>query len=97
MPVTSPGVTCAPDRLAMNQIATTPSFGSINLLQRLTELRDAFYSLDHWLIIKGYNAATSQLEDMHGAKTGASLGPPLSPNLLVFTGWQASEPCLLGF
>ena len=33
----------------------TPTLGSINLLEQHTELRKAFYSVDHWLIIKACN------------------------------------------
>jgi len=33
----------------------TPSLGSINLLEQHTELRKAFYSVDHWLIITACN------------------------------------------
>ena len=30
-----------------------PSSGSVNLLERLTELMETFYLLDYWFIIKG--------------------------------------------
>ena len=30
----------------------TPSLGSINLLEQLTDLRETFYLLDCWFIIK---------------------------------------------
>ena len=30
----------------------TPSLGSINLLEWLTELKETFYLLDHWFIMK---------------------------------------------
>ena len=38
----------------------TPFLGLINLLQRLTELRETFYLLDDQFIIKGYNSGTAR-------------------------------------
>lgn len=35
-----------------------PSLGLINLLKQLTELRETFFLLDYWFIIKGYNSET---------------------------------------
>ena len=37
-----------------------PSLGLINLLQQLTELREIFYLLDHWFIIKRYNSGKAR-------------------------------------
>ena len=40
-------------------VPTTPSLGLINLLEQLRELRETFYLLGNWLIIKGYNSGTT--------------------------------------
>lgn len=37
-----------------------PIFGSINLLEWFTELRETFYLLDHKFIIKEYNSGTTK-------------------------------------
>ena len=34
----------------------TSSLGLVNLLEQLTELRETFYLLNYWFIIKGYIA-----------------------------------------
>ena len=90
------GVTCAsnqPDRL---ELPMTFCSGSINLLERLTELRETFYSLDHWFMIKGYNSGTARwkrgigqgVRKGHRAST-PSLGSPLPPCLHMFTNREA--------
>lgn len=38
------------------EVPTTPSLGSVNLLERLTALREPFYLLDHRFITKGHNS-----------------------------------------
>ena len=44
----------------------TPSLGSINLQEWLTELRGTFYLLDHQFIIKGYNSGTAKWKSCIG-------------------------------
>lgn len=36
------------------------SLGLINLLERLTELRETYYSLGYQFIVKGYNPGTDR-------------------------------------
>lgn len=59
MMVTRPGChLCFWPTSYRSEVPTTPSLGSINLLESLIELRETFYFLDHWFIIKGYNPGT---------------------------------------
>ena len=48
----------------------TPSLGSINLLEPLTELRETFYLLDYQFIIKGYNSGTARWKRCTGPGMG---------------------------
>ena len=43
-----------------SEVPITPSSGAINSLEWLTEVRKTFHTLDHWLIIEGYNAGTTK-------------------------------------
>lgn len=54
--------------------AMTLASGSINLLEMLTELKEAFHSLGHRFIIKRW-LRDNQTEGMHGARSG--VGCPL--------------------
>ena len=49
------------------------SLGLINLLERLTELREIFYLLDNWLIVKGMRATLAQ--SALGHHSGSSPNP----------------------
>ena len=104
MPITSPGCHLyfwLPG--SKSEVSKTPSLGLINLLEWLTELRETFYLLDHWFIIKGYNSGTARwkrcrgqgMGKVHGAST-PSPGMPLSPQFQVFTNQKLSEPCPFG-
>lgn len=42
-----------------SEVPTTPSEGRINVLERLTGIREGFYSLDHQFAITGYNSGTA--------------------------------------
>lgn len=44
----------------ISQLSTTSSFGSINLLKQLTELREIFYLLHHEIIGRGYNSGAAR-------------------------------------
>ena len=48
----------------------TPSLGSINLVEWLTELREAFPLLDHWFITKEYNSGTAKWKRCMGPEVG---------------------------
>ena len=50
----------ASDWPAIDQFPMTPSLGSINLLEWLTELREAFYLVDYQFILKGYNSGMAR-------------------------------------
>lgn len=69
----------------------TSSSGLINLLKRLTELRQTCYLLDHWFIIRGYNSGTTKWKRCigHGMGKGhgaflPSLGVSLSQQFHMF-------------
>lgn len=52
-------VTCAVNQQAINQRFTSSLFGSVSLLEWVTEIRKTLYSLDYWLItkdIRGYKS-----------------------------------------
>ena len=87
-----------------SEVPTTPSLGSINLLEQLTELRETFYLLDYWFIIKGYNSGTARLKRCIGQSKGKGLGVStpspsllLPPNLHVFTYPEAFRTPSFGF
>lgn len=44
------------------EVPMTPSLGWVNLLDWFTELREVFYLLDNWFIVKWYNS-TNQMEE----------------------------------
>ena len=86
------------------KVPTTPSLGSINLLEWLSELRKSFYLLDHWFTIEGYNSGTARRKRCTGLgmlkAQGASmppLGVPLSQQLRTFINLDALQPCFGGF
>lgn len=85
--------------IEVDEVPRTASFGLVNLLEQLTELRETFYSLDYRFIMKGYNSRTARQKRCIGQGMGKrwrapmlSQMTPLSPNLHVFTSQE-----LLGF
>ena len=86
-------------------LVSTSSLVSVNMLEWLTELRETFYVVNHWFIIKGYNSEIAKWNRWTWEGIGKGLrasmpfpGTPLSPNLHVFTKpkdlWN---PFFLGF
>ena len=82
----------------------TPSLGSINLLEWLTELRKPIYSLDCLFIIKGYNSDT-QWNERDASSKGWGKGMELPSSLWACHYLQISKrsltqklskPCPLG-
>ena len=70
----------------------TSFLGSITFLEQLTEIRETFYLLDHWFIMKGYNSETARSKKFtgHGVWQGHGVSLPsprtqLSQCLHVFT------------
>lgn len=55
------------------------SLSSINFLERLTELRETYYSLDCWFIVKGFNSAQPDGSHARGSawREGSELSHPL--------------------
>ena len=75
-----------------SEVSMTRFFGSINLLEWLTDLRELFYLLDYRVIIKGYDSATARWKRCMkiGIEKGCRVSmifpsTPLSPNLHGFT------------
>lgn len=50
--------------------STTSSSGSINLAEQLTRLRETFYFLAYWFIIKGYNSGIVRKRGTQGKACG---------------------------
>ena len=48
------------------EVPMTPSLATINLLERLTELRNSVYSLDYQFIIQRYNTGTARWKKCTG-------------------------------
>ena len=80
-------VTCDSDQLTSYRlkVPTAPFLGSVDLLEQLTDLRETFYLLDSFSIIKGYNSGTARwkkcIRECMGQEYGAfilSLGAPVS-------------------
>ena len=76
----SPGLLT--DQLYIRSSNDPPALGSINLLGHLTELRETFYLLDYWFIIKGYNSGTARWKRDIGQGMGKG-------------GWSFSYPATL--
>ena len=73
-----------------------PSLGLINLLEWLTEIRKTFYSLDYWLIIKGYTSG--QPYGRHGTRKRCRDSMlSLGLHLHVFPHSEALQTCTFGF
>ena len=45
-----------------SEVPTAPSLSSINLLEQFTELRETFYLLNHWFIMKRCKSGTARWE-----------------------------------
>lgn len=73
MPGPSPAVTEFLTGGCRFAVPTTPSSGLINLLEQLTEPREALYSLGHWCIVKD---ATRGQPDGRRWGPGRGPGPP---------------------
>ena len=80
----------------------TPSLGSINFLEQLTELRETFYLLRSLVYYKRYNTGTARwkrcIEQVTGKGCRTSMpspGAPLSPDLYMFINPEA--PWILYF
>ena len=84
------------DRLARPAVPTTPSLGSINLLELLIELRETVYSLDHQFVIKGYNSGRARCTRCLGRGVGKVRGAPdflrMSPSPRFSAGSPARKP-----
>ena len=79
MPVTSPDCHLCFYRL---EVPTTPSLGSINLLEWLTELRETFYLLNYQFIVKGYNSGTARWKRYIRGGMGKGQGSSMLPESL---------------
>lgn len=86
------------------EVPMTPSFGSINLLEWFTELREIFYILIYQLILKVYNSGTTSRKRLRGQSMGKrlgtympSLGMILSMHFHMSTMQKLSKPCPVGF
>ena len=58
-----------------SEVFLTPSLVLISVLEQVTELRETFYLLDHWFVIRGYNSGTARWERCIGQVWGK--GPEL--------------------
>ena len=88
MPITSLGYHLTGYRL---EVPMTPSSDLINLQEWLTELRESFYLLDYWFIIKRYNSGIARWKRCTEQVTGKghrasthSLGALLCSDLRMF-------------
>lgn len=52
------------------EVPTISSLGSINLQERLTKLREGFYSLDHWFIMEAHNSGIAGWKSYIGRGMG---------------------------
>ena len=81
--------------------ATTPSLGSMHLLEQFTELRETFYLLDHQLIMNGWNSGTARWKRCLGRGTGrglrASMPFPGCYSSMCLPAQKLSEPHPFGF
>ena len=68
-----------------------PSFGSINLLEQLTELWKTFDLLDHWCMIKGCNSRTARRKRFIARHGVPQPGSSLNPVFLDFYGGFISQ------
>ena len=84
-------------------VPTTHSLGSVSLLEQLTELRETFYSLDHWCIVKGYNSGAARCKQRIGQGMGEGKGTVSmfsvhrSSRISTCSPWKPVNPILLGF
>lgn len=59
------------------EVPKKPSSGSIILLEELTEHRETFYLLDHWLFVKGCNSGAARQRGRRGKAWGKGRGAPM--------------------
>lgn len=105
MPVASPACHLGFWQISYNrsEVPMTPSSDLINLLDWLSKLREAFYLLDHWCIIKGYNSGTTRWKKCLGQGMGkgcrASVPSPDTnlPACPCAPTWNLSEQSFWGF
>ena len=102
-PITSPGC-CFWLTGHRPEISPTPFLGSINLLEQLTGLIEAFYLSNYPLILKWMQLRNSEMKEMHrarcmwkGEQIPCSLKPQLSLHLHMFTNPEQENHTLLGF
>ena len=74
------------------EVTMTPFSGSVNLLERFTELTDTFYIRDRPSVLKGHDPGTARWKRHIEQSMRWGRRAPLSPNLHVFTKWKHSEP-----
>jgi len=60
----------------------TLSLGFLNLLEQLIELRETFYLLDYWFVIKGYKSGTARWKSCVGQAMGRG-SPMLSESVTL--------------
>lgn len=70
-----------------------PSLRPINLLRWPTELRDIFYLLEYWFIIKGYNSGTARWKNCigQGIWEGAQNLHALSGHTTLPASWNVQQ------
>ena len=61
------------------EVPTALCLSSINLLEWITELRETFYLLDHWFIIKGCNSGIARWKRCTRHDKGKGHGAPMPP------------------
>ena len=74
------------------ELPLTPSLGWTKLIYWLAELRETFYLVDYWFVVKGYNSG----EELQRSRYGniPSSNTPVFSNLQVFINPEAGH---LGF
>ena len=85
------------------EVTAITSLCSINVWEQLTGLRETFYLLDHWFIIKGYNSGTARWKGGLEQGTGRRYKFPCllqgrhSPSTAqIHQPWSSLNPTLLG-
>lgn len=99
VPASCPGCyLCSWLKGCKSEVPLTTSLNSTNLLKQLTELRETFYLLDHWFIIKGCNSGTDRWKRYTGQDTekGYRASVPFSWIFMCSSTWKVSGSCILG-
>lgn len=68
------------------------SLGLINLLERLTELRETYYSLGYQFIVKGYNPGTDRWKGCIKQDMGKGHRASMNPQDLHPTSTSTDSP-----